>query len=140
MVSGRLTRDPEMRSTQSGQEVTFFDAAVNRRYKDTGTGEWKDDTVFIPVSVWGPQAQRCKEKLKKGSPVLVEGRLASSEYTDKTGQKRRVLRLNARKVQFLFYGDSASVPVADSGAASSSSEGASADFKEDVGGMDEVPF
>ena len=86
LVSGRLTRDPEQRFTQKGQGVTSFDLASNRRYKDAATGEWKDNTVFVPVSVWGPMADRCKEKLRKGSPVLVEGALISSEYTDKAGQ------------------------------------------------------
>ena len=103
-LSGRLTRDPEQRFTSKGQGVTSFDIAVNRRYKDTVSGEWKDNTVFVPISVWGPMADRCKDKLRKGSPVLVEGNLVSSEYADKSGQKRKIMRVNARHIQFLFFG------------------------------------
>ena len=138
-LSGRLTRDPEQRFTGKGQGVTSFDVAVNRRYKDAVSGDWKDNVVFVPISVWGPMADRCKERLRKGSPVLVEGNLVSSEYTDKSGQKRKIIRVNARHVQFLFYGEGfeqgetqqpetrSSVPQAD-------------DFRDDSGGLDEVPF
>jgi len=139
LVSGRLTRDPEQRFTQKGQGVTSFDLAVNRRYKDAVSGEWKDNTVFVPVSVWGPMADRCKDKLRKGSPVLVEGNLVSSEYADKSGQKRKILRINARRVQFLFFGDGS-----DAGDSVSSGLHELApqveEFKDDSGGLDEVPF
>ena len=137
LIAGRLTRDPELRFTQKGQGVSLFDVAVNRRYKDLTTGEWKDDTVFVPVTVWGQMAERCKEKLKKGSPVHVEGRLASSEYTDKTGQKRKVMKVTARRVQFLSYGTAA---VEGGGAAPETAEAAESEVKHDVSGMDEVPF
>ena len=100
VIAGRLTRDPEHRVTQKGSGCCFFDVAVNRRYKDTVTGEWKDDVTYVPVTAWGPMADRCKEKLKKGSPVHVEGRLTGSDYVDKTGQKRKVLKVTARRVQF----------------------------------------
>ncbi|MBO4555460.1 MAG: single-stranded DNA-binding protein [Elusimicrobiales bacterium] len=139
LVAGRLTRDPEQRFTQKGQGVTSFDLAVNRRYKDAVSGEWKDNTVFVPVSVWGPMADRCKDKLRRGSPVLVEGNLVSSEYADKSGQKRKILRINARRVQFLFFGDG-------SDAGDSVSQGLQEpapqveEFKDDSGGLDEVPF
>ena len=139
LVSGRLTRDPEQRFTQKGQGVASFDVAVNRRYKDQATGEWKDNTVFVPVSVWGPMADRCKEKLRKGSPVLVEGSLASSEYTDKTGQKRKVLRITARRVQFLFFGNGAEEGEA-SAQQHEEAPASDGDFKGDTGGLEEVPF
>jgi single-strand DNA-binding protein len=97
---GRLTRDPELRFTGKGQPVCRFDLAVNRRYKDM-TGEWKDDTSFIPVVVWREAAQRCGEKLKKGSPVYVEGRLKSRAWETKEGQKRTTLEVDSRRIQFL---------------------------------------
>lgn len=97
---GRLTRDPELRVTGKGQGVCRFDIAVNRRYKD-GTGEWKDDTSFVPVVVWREAAQRCADRLKKGSPVYVEGRLKSRAWETKEGQKRTSLEVNALRVQFL---------------------------------------
>jgi single-strand DNA-binding protein len=97
---GRLTRDPELRFTAKGQAVCRFDLAVNRRYKDPG-GEWKDDTSFIPVVVWRDMAQRSSERLKKGSPVYVEGRLKSRSWETKEGQKRTTLEVDTRRIQFL---------------------------------------
>ena len=98
---GRLTRDPELRFTTKGQAVCRFDLAVNRRYKDVSSGEWKDDTSFVPVVVWREIAQRCSERLKKGSPVYVEGRLKSRAWETKEGQKRTTLEIDSRRIQFL---------------------------------------
>jgi len=139
LIAGRLTRDPEHRMTQKGVACCFFDVAVNRRYKDTVTGEWKDDVTYVPVAAWGPMAARCSEKLKKGSPVHVEGRLTGSDYVDKSGQKRKVLRLTARRVQFLAM--AAAAPDAPEGADTADAEyqpGVLA--KESASGVDEVPF
>jgi len=97
---GRLTRDPELRFTGKGQAVCRLDIAVNRRYKDT-SGEWKDDTSFVPVVVWRDAAQRCSDQLKKGSPVYVDGRLKSRSWETKEGQKRTSLEVNANRIQFL---------------------------------------
>lgn len=105
LLVGRLTRDPNVATTQKGQAVCRFDIAVNRRYMDASTNEWKDDTVFVPVVVWGAAAERCKDRVKKGTPVHVEGRLTSSEYTDKTtGQTRKSLQVTARRLQILESG------------------------------------
>ena len=97
---GRLTRDPELRFTAKGQAVCRFDLAVNRRYKDA-TGEWKDDTSYVPVVTWTETAQRCSERLKKGSPVFVEGRLQSRSWETKEGQKRTTLEIVSQRIQFL---------------------------------------
>ena len=133
LIAGRLTRDPDMRYTQKGSGVCSFDVAVNRRYKDQATGDWKDDTTFVPVTVWGPMGERCKERARKGLPVYVEGRLVNSEYTDKAGQKRKVMRVVARRVQFLAAaGDSA-------GQQEAVAEADTAE-KSPVADMDEVPF
>ena len=61
--------------------------AVNRRFKD-GMGEWREEATFVPVTVWREAAERCRERLKKGSPVYVEGRLRSTSWETKDGQKR----------------------------------------------------
>lgn len=98
---GRLTRDPELKFTTAGTALCRFDLAVNRRYKDTKSGEWKDDTSFIPVVVWRETAQRCGDRLKKGSPAYVEGRLKSRAWETKEGQKRTTLEVEARTVQFM---------------------------------------
>lgn len=98
---GRLTRDPELRFTAKGTAVCHFDLAVNRRYKDTASGEWKEEASFVPVVVWREAGQRCGEKLKKGSPVFVEGRLKSRAWETKEGQKRTTLEVDSQRVQFL---------------------------------------
>ncbi len=105
LISGRLTSDANVASTQKGQSVCRFSVAVNRRYLDQMSNEWKDDVVFVPVVVWGPAAERSKDRLKKGTPVYVEGRLTSSEYTDKTtGQVRKSLQVTCRRLQILESG------------------------------------
>jgi len=102
LIAGRLTRDPNVAFTQKGQAVCRFDVAVNRRYLDQASNEWKDDVVFVPVVVWGQGAERSKDRLKKGTAVYVEGRLTTSEYTDKnTGQTRRSLQITCRRLQIL---------------------------------------
>ncbi len=100
-LTGRLTRDPDNRMTQRGQAICGFDIAVNRRYMDNASGEWKDEVSYVPVTVFGDAAERAKERLKKGVPVLVEGRLTMSEFVDKSGQTRKVLRVTGRRVQVL---------------------------------------
>lgn len=137
LISGRLTRDPDMRYTQKGLGVCSFDVAVNRRYKDQATGEWKDDTTYVPVTVWGPMGERCKERARKGGPVYVEGRLSNSEYVDKTGQKRKVMRIVARRVQFLTAADAAGAHEA---AATETVEAEAQAEKSSASDIDEVPF
>ncbi len=114
MLTGRLTRDPELMSTQSGVAKCWFSVAVNRRFQDKASGEWKDDTSYVPVVVWREAAQRCKEKLRKGSPVHIDGRLRSRKFEDKaSGSQRTVLEVEARRVQFLAAADSgAEAPAA----------------------------
>ncbi len=97
---GRLTRDPELRFTAKGQAVCRIDLAVNRRYKDA-SGEWKDEASYVPVVVWREAAQRCSDRLKKGSPVYVEGRLRSRSWETKEGQKRTSIEVDSRSIQFL---------------------------------------
>jgi single-strand DNA-binding protein len=118
---GRLTRDPEVRYTPKGQAVARLDLAVNRRYKD-GTGEWREDTTFAPVTVWREAAERCRERLKKGSPVYVEGRLRSTSWETKDGQKRSGIEVEAYRLQFLAKMTTDETPAATE-ATESDSEG-----------------
>ena len=138
LLVGRLTRDPNVAFTQKGQAVCRCDLAVNRRYLDKTTNEWKDDTVFVPVVIWGAAAERCKDRLKKGTPVSVEGRLTLSEYTDKpTGQTRKNLQVTATRVQILEFGAAGTSSYSDN-------EGVSPAVKDDVPttdvAEDDVPF
>mgnify|MGYP001600224739 CR=1 FL=1 len=100
-LSGRVTRDPELKFTAKGQAVCRFDLALNRRYKDAN-GEWKDDEpTFVSVVAWREAAQRCADRLKKGSPVYVDGYLKSRAWETKEGQKRTSLEVIAQRIQFL---------------------------------------
>ncbi|MDR0723767.1 MAG: single-stranded DNA-binding protein [Endomicrobium sp.] len=102
VLVGRLTRDPELRRTSTGKAVCSFDIAISRRMKDASTGQWKDsDPTFVPIIVWGDQAERCGERLKKGFPVHVEGRLQTNKWEGNDGVKRSRLEVIASRVQFL---------------------------------------
>ncbi|MBT3392578.1 MAG: single-stranded DNA-binding protein [Elusimicrobiaceae bacterium] len=103
LLSGRLTRDPDVRFTQKGQTVCQFDIAVNRRFLDQASGEWKDDVTYVTIVVWGQPAERCKDRVRKGTPVYVEGRLSLNQYTAKDGQVKRNLQVVSRRVQILQY-------------------------------------
>jgi single-strand DNA-binding protein len=104
-LAGRLTRDPELRYTSSNVALCKLGLAVSRFYK-TRDGERKEDTLFVDVTVWDRSAEYCGENLKKGRPVLVEGRLTMSEWEDRdTGKKRRKLEVTAQRVQHLDWED-----------------------------------
>jgi single-strand DNA-binding protein len=98
---GRLTRDPELRFTTQGTAVCHFRVAVGRKYKDRNSGEWKEEVAFVSCSVWREAAERCGQRLKKGSPVFIEGRLKSKEWQTKEGQKRTDLEVDVSRIQFL---------------------------------------
>jgi single-strand DNA-binding protein len=133
---GRLTRDPEVRFTTKGQAMCRFDLAVNRRYKD-GTGNWTDDTSFIPVVVWGDAANRCGERLKKGLPAHVEGRLQSRNWETKEGQKRTSIEVVARRVQFL---SKAAADTTDEGAETAVTEKSAGAPAAEAVDDEEIPF
>jgi len=100
MLAGNLTRDPEMRFTPSGTAVTNLGLAVNREYT-TKEGERKKEVAFIRIVTWGKQAQSCQEHLKKGSSILVEGRLQSRSWETAEKEKRNTLEVTAERVHFL---------------------------------------
>lgn len=102
ILTGRLTQEPELRYTPSGQAVCRFRVAVSRRFKDS-EGRFQEETSFIPIIVWRDAAVRCHERLTKGSPVCIEGRLRSREWEDKDRKKQRILEVVARRVQILEY-------------------------------------
>lgn len=96
---GNLTRDPELRYAPSGAAVASFGLAVNRKYKQGD--ELKEETCFIDITVWNKQAETCTEYLKKGSAVLVEGRLNYRSWETNEGQKRSKLEVVAINIQFM---------------------------------------
>ena len=80
ILVGNLGRDPEMRYTPGGQAVTNFSIAINDNYTNS-SGEKVERTIWVRVSTWGKQAESCNTYLKKGSKVLVEGRLVADQAT-----------------------------------------------------------
>jgi single-strand DNA-binding protein len=99
---GNLTRDPEVRYTPAGMAVLDLRMAMNRKYK-AADGELKEETCFVTVTVWGRQAETSGQYLRKGSPVMIEGRLKYDEW-EKDGQKQNRLGVVAERVQFLGSG------------------------------------
>ncbi|MBP5212090.1 MAG: single-stranded DNA-binding protein [Pyramidobacter sp.] len=100
IIMGNVARDPEIRYTASQKAVASFSVAVNRSWKDAN-GELREEVAFIPVVVWGKAAENCERYLRKGSGVLVDGRINTRNYESKTGEKRYVTEIVAETVQFV---------------------------------------
>jgi single-strand DNA-binding protein len=128
---GNLTRDPEVRYIASGSAVADLRMAVSRKFK-TNTGESKEETCFVTVTVWGRQAETCGEYLRKGSQTFVEGRLKYDEW-EKEGVKQNRLTVVAERVQFM--GAPKRGEVGDAPAAPARGRGKS----ESAPAMDDVP-
>ena len=98
-IVGNLTDDPELRYTPNGVAVTNMRVAVNRRVRNSQTNEWDDKLDgFFTVNVWRDHAENVAESLKRGTRVLVTGRLISRSYEDKEGQTRWVTEIEADEV------------------------------------------
>jgi single-strand DNA-binding protein len=108
VITGNLTRDPELRSLPSGTSVCDLRVAVNTRRKNGATGEWEDKPNYFDVKVWGAQGENCQRFLSKGRPVAVQGRLEWREWETQDGQKRQAVDIIAESVQFLGGRDEAS--------------------------------
>ena len=100
VLTGNLTRDPELRSTNSGTPVCSLRVACNTRRKDA-QGQWVDKPNYFDVTVWGAQGENCATYLQKGRPVAVDGRLEWREWDDPNGNKRQAIDIVADSVQFL---------------------------------------
>jgi single-strand DNA-binding protein len=100
VVTGNLTRDPELRSLPSGTSVCKLRVAVNSRRKDQ-SGEWVDKPNYFDVTVWGAQGENCATYLSKGRPVAIDGRLEWREWEAQDGSKRQSVEIIANSVQFL---------------------------------------
>ena len=100
VLTGNLTRDPELRTTPSGTSVCSLRLACNTRRRDA-SGEWVDKPNFFDVTVWGAQGENCANYLSKGRPVALDGRLEWREWEDQNGNKRQAVDIIADSVQFL---------------------------------------
>ncbi len=97
IIAGNVTQDPELRTTPSGQSVTSFSVATNRRYRDA-SGEIQESTEFHNVVAWGKLAELCVQLLKKGSGVLIEGRLQTRSWEGQDGVKRQTTEIIAENM------------------------------------------
>ncbi len=136
-IVGRLGRDPEMRYTPNGQAVTSFSVATDRQYTD-GNGQRVKETTWFRISVWGKQAETTNQYLKKGSMVLVDGRLTADPKTGgpriwkkQDGTEGASFEISANSVRFLS-------PRSETGAAGGefSEEGPAVP----AGGEEDIPF
>jgi single-strand DNA-binding protein len=106
IIVGNVGKDPEMRYTPSGQAVTSFSVASNRSYTNAG-GQKVDETIWFRISAWGKQAETCNQYLKKGSKVLIEGRLTADSnggpriWTRQDGTPGASFEVSASTVRFL---------------------------------------
>ncbi len=150
ILMGNLTRDPELRSTPSGQSVCSFSLALNRSYKSSN-GEWQEATDFIDIVAWGPLGERVAQYLTKGRPALVNGRLQSRSW-EQDGQKRSKVEVVAQDVTFLGggqgssgsndHGSSSSSASSDahSGKPSKKKEAEIEDIDDEPINLDDIPF
>ena len=141
IIVGNITRDPELRSTPSGAQVCGFSVAVNRTYKDS-SGANQESVSFIDCSAWGRAGEIIAQYAKKGSGILISGRLEQRSWEDKEGQKRS--RVEIVVEDFNFVGGNG-----DGGASGGSRGGSSSAAAADVAPDDisdepidlsEIPF
>ena len=101
IISGRLTREPELRSTAGGLQVLCFGVAVNDRRKNQQSGEWEDYVNFIDCTMFGARAERVSRFLDKGSKVSIEGKLRWSQWETEEGQKRSKIEVIVDELEFM---------------------------------------
>jgi len=142
ILAGNLTRDPELRYTPKGTAVARIGLACNRKWKSE-TGELKEEVTFVDVDAFGKQAETIGQYLKKGRPILIEGRLRYETWEDKqTKQKKSKLGVVMENFQFLDSGNRSEsgteAPAARPAAAPAAApEGAEAEGSPEG---DDVPF
>jgi single-strand DNA-binding protein len=146
ILVGNLTKDPELKFVPSGMAVANLRLATNRKWK-AQNGEWKDEVTYVSVDVWGKSAEACGEYLKKGSPILVEGRLKLNEWTAQDGSKRSTLIVVSERLQFLSGGKqqgAGHAPAPDSGHSTHGAPDEDDGYTPPSGGQsgpdDDIPF
>jgi len=100
IVAGNLTKDPVFRQTTNQTPVVNFSLASNRKYKDS-SNQWQEDVCYVGIVAWNKLAESCRERLKKGSAVLVDGELQSRTWKTEDGHNRSIVEIKARRIQFL---------------------------------------
>ena len=138
VLTGRLTADPELKTTQTGISVTSFSIAVSRSYR---SGE-EPQTDFINIVAWRKSAEFVAKYFKKGNMIGIEGSIQTRKYTDKNGNQRTAFEVVANNVQFVeSKRDASSAPETETALAASYSNAGANDFS-DIGDMsdDDLPF
>ena len=113
VISGNLTRDPELRSTAGGTAVLGFGVAVNDRRRNPQTGEWEDYPNFVDCTMFGARADGIAKYLSKGTKVAIEGKLRWSQW-ERDGQKRSKLEVIVDEIEFMssrYSNNEASAPA-----------------------------
>jgi len=100
IVAGNLTKDPIFRQTTNNTPVVNFSIASNRKYKDSSS-QWQEDVCYVGIVAWNKLAESCRDRLKKGSAVLVDGELQSRNWKSEEGHNRSIVEIKARRIQFL---------------------------------------
>ena len=137
VLIGRLTRDPELRFTQSGIAVCTFSLAVDRNFK-SANGERETD--FIDIVVWRQQGENCANYLSKGKLAAVDGQLRVRSYETQDGQKRRAYEVVADNVRFLSPKEGGTAPASSGGPAFASEPEPSPFGGGDMVGDEDLPF
>ncbi len=100
MVAGNLTKDPTFRETSNKTPVVNFHVAINRRYRDS-SNLWQEDVCYVGIVAWNKLADSCKERLVKGSAVLIDGELQSRTFKSDDNKNRTIVEIKAKRIQFL---------------------------------------
>ncbi len=139
MLIGNVTRDPELRTTPTGQTVCSFGLATNRMWKDRQTGERKQSVEFHNIVAWSGLAQTIGQFVKKGSRLYIDGRLQTRTWDDPAGQKRNRTEITAENMILLDRpGASANRPAPDTTATTPDAPAAAPDDTEI--NVEEIPF
>jgi single-strand DNA-binding protein len=101
VLSGNLTKDPELRQLAGGNSVCKLRIAVNTRKKDRDSNQWSDHPNYFDVTVWGAQGENVAKYLTKGSPLLIDGRLEWREWQAQDGTNRQAVEIIAENTQFI---------------------------------------
>ena len=139
ILMGNVTRDIEMRTTQSGQSVASFSLAVSRSWKNQ-SGETQEQTSFINCVAWGKAGEIISQYVKKGDPLLVSGRLDQRSYEDKDGNKRQAVEVNVEDFNFVSGGRGSSSDYQESAPSKQSTKESAPAIDDKPIDLSEIPF
>ena len=122
IIIGRLGRDVDLRYTPQGTPVASFSMATSEKRKDRTSGDFKEQTTWFKVTLWGKQAETASQYLHKGGEVCIEGRISLEEWTDRDGKQHSGIAINGTDMTFIGGGQGESRSQPTSNASSKSAE------------------